>query len=379
MAQTRSQPGIGNPDPDMTLLSELYEEIERNPPGFEARKLLIEQFMAVGWMEAARDAVEELLKIDPGDSDARILVQTLKSGDKQPKPVPESLKTTTIPHQQSRPATALPNDIEKGKKQLLQDYESLLDKAKSLLREATLLRDFSQQNTEYHKSEGGSILSILGSIFSGSKKRDDMVSARFEKHIPDLVAIADGRVSSVVRVRKPGGVRSVASAMRSKPQEAVEIAFRDLEDMARWLSSPANSNSRLDNDGVREALVKRVQTLEAALPETLKSHGSTALMHVEHEILRKMYIGGDTTMLGDPISEIPRESFYVTEDGYAWDLSELSQAISSNGGVMRNPLSHQMFTTNDIRAIVQHPLGKHLAALDIEQKKLKLGMKTLRE
>lgn len=80
-------------------------------------------------------------------------------------------------------------------------------------------------------------------------------------------------------------------------------------------------------------------------------------------------------MLGDLVFDIPRQNFWVTENGYAWDLEELVQAITSNGGVMLNPLSQQMFTTNDIRAIVQHPLGKDLATMAIEQKKLKLGVR----
>jgi hypothetical protein len=42
---------------------------------------------------------------------------------------------------------------------------------------------------------------------------------------------------------------------------------------------------------------------------------------------------------------------------------------------MRNPLSRQMFTTNDIRSIVRHPLGKPLAQMEIEQKNLKLGVR----
>lgn len=378
MAQANNRAGMAPVEPDMSLLSELYEEMERNPPGIEARKLLIEQFMTAGWMEAAQDAVQELLKLKPRDSEVKALAQTLRAVGKQPNPAVKPAEPPPVPRRPFRavPATALPKDREMGKKQLLEGYESLLEQAKSLLRETTLLRDLSRQSTESQtQASSSSILSVLGSFFSGGKTKEDSVSARFEKHIPDLVAIADGRVSTVVRARQPGSVRSVARAMEAKPQEAVDIAFRDLEDMARWLSSPTNSTSPLDNDGVREALVKRVRTLEAALSDKLKPHGAVALMHVEHEVLRKKYIGGDSTMLGDPVSEIPRDSFYVTEDGYAWDLSELSQAISSNGGVMRNPLSHQMFTTNDIRAIVQHPLGKHLAALEIEQKKLKLGIR----
>jgi hypothetical protein len=42
---------------------------------------------------------------------------------------------------------------------------------------------------------------------------------------------------------------------------------------------------------------------------------------------------------------------------------------------MRNPLSKQMFTANDIRAIVRHPLGKRLAAMGVEQSKLKKGVR----
>lgn len=42
---------------------------------------------------------------------------------------------------------------------------------------------------------------------------------------------------------------------------------------------------------------------------------------------------------------------------------------------MRNPLSKQIFTSADIRAISQHPLGKGLAVLQVEQSKLKLGVR----
>jgi len=62
-------------------------------------------------------------------------------------------------------------------------------------------------------------------------------------------------------------------------------------------------------------------------------------------------------------------------------VEELAQAIKSNSGVMRNPLSKQMFSVNDIHMIVQHPLGNGLAALQIEQSKLSQGIrpKTIEE
>lgn len=376
-------PGDSAAEPDMSLIAELFEEIERNHPAIEARKLLIEQYVGAGWVNAAYDAAQELLKLKPRDSEIKRLVHSLKEVSEAPQlPAKESTISSPPPPTYARiqqlPPPELPKDMETGKEKLLEGYEALLKRARGLLRETTLLRDLQNSDTATSStnSSNSSILNVfgnIGSFFSHDKKEEDPIVGRFEKHIPDLVAIVDGRISTVVRVRQPGSVRSVARLMEASPQNAVDVAFKDLEETARWLSSPTNSATPLDNDGVREALVKRVRSLETALADSLKPHASTAFMHIEHEVLRKKYIGGDTTMLGDPISDIERGSFYVTEDGYPWDMSELAQAISSNGGIMRNPLSHQMFTVKDIRGIVQHPLGRHLAALDIEQKKLKLG------
>jgi hypothetical protein len=64
-SSSRSPPAI-----DMTFLNELYEEIETNPPALEARKLLIQQCMEAGWVDAARDATRDLLSISPFDEDA---------------------------------------------------------------------------------------------------------------------------------------------------------------------------------------------------------------------------------------------------------------------------------------------------------------------
>jgi hypothetical protein len=241
------------------------------------------------------------------------------------RPVRKSI-TSRFTHRPS-PAT-LPTDQEAGKQQLVQSYKTLLERAENLLRETTLLRDLTTREDNEPTTgvtAGSSILNALGSFFSGSKKKENPIAARFEKHIPDLVAISSGRISSVVRVQQPGSVRAVAREMQNSPEKAVDIAFEDLEGMARWLNSPANSSSPLDNDGIREALVKRMRSLESALPDSLKFHAPAALMHVEHEVLRRKYIGGDITMLGDNISDIPRVSFLVTEDGYAWvGLSFLS-------------------------------------------------------
>jgi hypothetical protein len=71
-------------------------------------------------------------------------------------------------------------------------------------------------------------------------------------------------------------------------------------------------------------------------------------------------------MLGDEVSDIPRANFYVTEDNYAWDMDELAQAITANEGIMRNPLSKEIFTSKDIKGILLHPLGQGLGALAVK-------------
>jgi hypothetical protein len=298
---------------DMTLLNELYEEIENNPPGIEARKLLIQQFLTAEWNDSALGAAQELLEIDPQDADAKSWVSILKDTSSTQSSAP-----SVGPQRISTPP--IPADLELGKVQLYEDYEALRSQAKKLLRETTLLRDLTQQHAESTITDNGSsIMNILGSFFSTSRKKDEPITSRFEKHIPDLVALSNGRVSTVVRVRQPGSIRSVARAMEEKPDEAVDIAVSDLEDMARWLSSSTTQTSPLDSDAVREALVKRVQTLIAALHDDLKPHASTALMHVEHEVLQRTYICKET-MYGDAVADIPRSHFLVTEDGYAWDM-----------------------------------------------------------
>lgn len=42
---------------------------------------------------------------------------------------------------------------------------------------------------------------------------------------------------------------------------------------------------------------------------------------------------------------------------------------------MRNPLSKLLFSSNDIGAIVRHPLGKKLAALQVQQRELSQGIR----
>lgn len=125
----------------------------------------------------------------------------------------------------------------------------------------------------------------------------------------------------------------------------------------------------------RNIFIDRARALEKALPDTLRTQCELGFMHFEYKNLNREYANRETMILSSPIIEIPREEFYVTEDNYAWDLSELVEAIVSNGGVMRNPSNKQMFTPNDVQAILKHPRGKKLAALQVEQQQLSRGVR----
>jgi hypothetical protein len=55
---------------------------------------------------------------------------------------------------------------------------------------------------------------------------------------------------------------------------------------------------------------------------------------------------------------------------------ELVQAIQANGGVLRNPLSRDMFTPKDVKGILLHPAGRALAALRVEQHEMSKGVRS---
>ena len=377
-SSSRSPPII-----DMTLLNDLYDEIERNPPALEARRLLIQQCMDAGWVDAARDAIRAYLDLDPYDEEILSMEEFLFE-DGSTRSQSHHIPTPAGPPPRP-PPPSIPVDIEEAQLELLRGYNALRTKAAKLLRETCLVKDLAKQHEplvpvpeKTGKGKGISFMNLLkNQVFSASKKKEASISPRFDVHIQNLTDITDGRISSVVRVRQPGSAQAVARAMEKNPERAVDIAIGDLEDMARWLRS---QSGHPDNDAVREALVKRVGMLSSALSNGMKRNASLALMHVEHELLRRTYVC-DETMYGDKVADIPRTRFLATEDGYPWDMEELAQAIQSNGGVMRNPLSRQMFTTEDIRTILQHPLGKGLAALGVEQGKLSKGVrpKTIEE
>jgi len=333
----------------MALINELWNVIEQNPSAIAARKLLMEQWVKAGWLDAAADTAREVLKLDPSDADAQSILRDIPNNTANQSPVPPGPLAQQPVAQQHTKLGALalsrrPEDWIALEQELSEGYEAIRARAKLLLQETRLLRDLQRQ---------------AGNL------------APNENRIQDLKALMDGRISAVVSTPPPPSARAVARGMEADREHALDTAVKDLVDVVRWLRSSTDQ----DMDSMRQALTKRVRAMVAALPEDeLQQYPSTALMHVEHEELKRSYVNNET-MYGDAIEDIPRENFWASEDGYAWDMEELAACLASNGAVMRNPLSRKLFSQDDVRAIVQHPLGKQLAPMRLEQSKLSQGVR----
>ena len=342
------------PDPDIALIGELIEHISRNPSAVEAREILMQQYNTCGWFQGAKEVAENILELDPFNLDANACLDAeleridrrvkANAGVGKPRQTNEkaptgegipSWKPTVLPI--SSPSSAL-RELEEG-------YHDLLKRARSLHEQTKLWDD----------------LKVVNSYDS-------------EEHVLNIAMLAQGKLSHVVRTEPLTSVKDVAKAITTKNEErdgsGVDIAYEDLEGVVEKLSSKSGKAKTLlddEYDTLRDALVKRVSSLKALVPEGVKMLVDRALMHAEHELLHRSYVNTET-MYGDAVSDILRENFFASEDGYAWDMNELASAITSNKGVMRNPFSKVMFTPADVRNIVQHPLGKRLAALQMDQK-----------
>ncbi|KAL8796360.1 MAG: hypothetical protein Q9195_001267 [Heterodermia aff. obscurata] len=374
------------PEPDVALIGELLEDIERNPPAQEARVLLMQQYATCGWHDAACDEAHQVLNIDPSVYEAQTYLWTHTAGQREVggggkeegegkgKGRAKSVQPDTNSKAKERDSKGLqrqrgqapewrpkliPITSPKGSLQELEDgYVALLKNANLLLQEMKFLKDLKAPNCE--------------------------------NAISDLSAITQGRMSNVVKTKTLKGIKAVADEILSKSktseQSGLDIAMNDLADVAWWSrdlgncgdSSYTSKNADRDHseqEEVRKALVQRVKGLKALLPNSLHQLADSAMMHADHELLQRQYVNNETMVSLDPVADIPRTNFWTSEDGYAWDMAELAGAIKSGKGVMRNPLSKQMFTRADIRSIIQHPLGKGLQALRVQQSKLKRGVR----
>jgi hypothetical protein len=363
-----SSGATGSGDPDMVLIGELMEEMSRRPPAIAARKLLIEHYIAVGWIEAALDNTKELKALSWSDPDVVRFLQVLEKKPEPPSPekivLPPAPKyfagrktndglvwdaktgqykkeTASKPKNEKIPQNVIANvedDLDAAQQDLITGYRALRARANFVLRDLMHLQAL--------------------------QKKESIVPSRNTARIQKIV---NGQADAPTQLRTP---RSTARSMRDNPKAAADLAIADLEEAVEWYKRLPGT----DTDKVRDAIVKRKAALEVALPDELKFFCGVALMHLEHEQLGRNYTNTET-MYGDAVKDIPRSNFYVTEDNYAWDMDELVAAIKAGSGVLRNPLSKQMFTPTDVKGIYSHRLATPLAALAVEQREMSKGIR----
>ena len=189
----------------------------------------------------------------------------------------------------------------------------------------------------------------------------------------NIRGLLEGRMTSIVSKSPPRPVRQLLRELDGDRSECQRLIIEDFDEVVRWVQREKPAATA---DEIRDRLKKRRDVMEAGLPQPLAGVANAALMHVEHELanLERRYANNET-MLGDRVADIPRANFLVTEDNYAWDMEELANALEVNNGVMRNPLSRDMFAPGDVVQILAHPLGQRLRPLNVEQNQLKQGVR----
>lgn len=282
---------------DDNYLNDLLDAIEQNPASIEARELLIDQWIRAGQVDAARSTATELLHLDPFNEKALDTLQSKKTPFRRlTKRAAQSgsSRTNTSASTSRNITVSKPIDRKGLEQQLADDYQSLVSNSKLLLTDYELVRNLEVKTNGVDKT---------------SDETKTMVS--------DLKALSEGKISSIVTGRSPSSVRALARAIQADPTNALDTAVTDVNYTIRW----RRAQSDVSDDEVREVLLKRVNALAAALPETLEHVAHQALMHAEHEELGREYVNSDTMIGFEPIASIPRSKFWVTEDGYAWASS----------------------------------------------------------
>lgn len=346
---------------DGELISQLYDTIEQEPPAITARELLIQLFDEAGLSSEAEGVAQELLKLDPGNVGALRITQRAANRASKRSSKPQS-NQSTAPRSNKASASltryiALKKTSRKSQlgqdpheeRQLVELHTSLIHRSSQLLKDYELVESFGSN----------SLIEFPPTDEVKALKRN-------------LKFLSKGRTDQVIWKQSPSSVKSLASSLEAEGSRGLHFIIDDFSDFARWFESTQEA----DSDKTREALLRRTRALQAVLPSDQEDLAAVAMMHVEHEVLQRVYANKATMILFEPIASIPRESFWVTEDGYAWDMNELAGALAAASGVMRNPLSQQMFTTHDIRAIMQHPSCHVLSSMVQEQGELRRGFRT---
>ena len=293
----------------------------------------------------AREAARNLLQLDPANTVARRCLETAdgKSGATFDRIEPHRALELAPPQRVQVQTEAGPSTKGKAKPELAEEY-------KQLMLDAEIIAD-----------------EIKGVLRLSGLQQSEACRQR----VRDLEQISRGEVERAVQHFRPASARETAMTVLGNRSRARELLVEDLEAVVVWASSQPTP---LGPDALRDRLVKRRVLLEAALPAPMAIYTTEALALVERKFLRKEYVNSET-MLGDAIADVPPANFFVSEDNYAWDMEELAKALAVNDGVMRNPLSKDMFSEVDIRRILAHPLGARLKPIRLAQSQLRRGLR----
>ena len=196
----------------MALIGELLEEISRKPPAIAARKLLVEHYISVGWLDAARDNAKELKSLAPEDPDIAKFLQLLEKKPEPPAPEKKPASVTQAPSAEVRewdPKTArykkksslkptkkpgvspveLSGGLEPARQDLTQGYQTLRAKARYVLADLLHLQALQKK-----------------------------AGAPQSKNVARIESIVEGRKGSTdSKAGPPGSARSVARTVRDNP------------------------------------------------------------------------------------------------------------------------------------------------------------------
>ena len=347
-----------------SLLDELLNAVEQDPSNIEAQKLLAQHYQTLGWEEAAAEIADSVLALRPTDQEARFIVEACRRSVPSQKGAAAS-GSAPPPYTPAVPVDTPAANVQ-NVNQLREEYQSLRDEAQSLLQEMLVFQELVP-NADCAEQIADLTALSEGRMYSVARRQ-------VGKPKTAIPATGSKRKAITINTGAPCSARTLASNMKVNPDTALEAAISDFTGAVSWYRENKGGGSPCDTEVVRNALRKRADALSSVLPRNMAQMASEAFMHIEHEVLKKTYVNSET-MCSDSVSDIPRSKFWVSEDGYAWDMSELVQAIQAKKGAMRNPLSHENFTTSDVEAIIRHPVGKQLAALQLEQSKLKKGVR----
>lgn len=342
---------IAQQKPDRAYMDRLVAQLHKNPAAIEPRKLLMQQYVVCGLFAQAGEQAMHILTMDPTNAEAKD-VRDLEQG------YTALTKRADILCREAKLLQNLKGIQASDFADLISSFAALA-KGVGIHESAQPARSvIPRVNTKPAQSRGGSGQLQVQAIASEKPRANPQEPVRDVLRVETAGNTSssrnDGRTNvanNTTAVKTQKSARSVAAeiaaAYKTNRVTALDIAFKDLKgEIERKKRDPSN-----DREDDRQASLRRMETLKALLPSKLQHLADAAQTHVEHEVLHRKYTNTEKCGL-EPASEIPRASFWVSEDAYAWDMEELATAISSNRGIMRNPLTKLMFHARDVRAII---------------------------